>query len=92
MEKEQADKLKFTRMQKMNEYKIKDILKISPKLRDSNQSFYLRMHLQQNVPFFANYGGSTLQNITDQLHQKVYDKGEIILKKGDIGDELYIVM
>ena len=45
MEKEQADKLKFTRMQKMNEYKIKDILKISPKLRDSNQSFYLRMHL-----------------------------------------------
>lgn len=63
MEIEQTEKLRFTRMQKMNEHKIKDILKIPTKERNSNQHFYLRMHLQQNVPFFANYGGETLANI-----------------------------
>lgn len=31
-------------------------------------------------------------NICDQLHQRVYDKGEIIVKKGDFGDELIVVM
>ena len=52
----------------MNEHKIKEILKVPTKERNSGQSFFLRMHLQQNVPFFANYGGSTLMNITNQLH------------------------
>ena len=92
MEIEQTEKLRFTRMQKMNEHKIKDILKISPDKRDSGQNFYLRMHLQQNVPFFANYSGETLANICNELHQRVYDKGECIFKKGDFGDELYVVM
>ena len=44
------------------------------------------------MPFFANYSGATLANICNQLHQRVYDKGEIIIKKGDFGDELYVVM
>ena len=45
MEIEQTEKLRVTRMQKMNEHKIKDILKIPTKERNSNQHFYLRMHL-----------------------------------------------
>ena len=68
MEIEQTEKLRFTRMQKMNEHKIRDIMKISPDKRDSGQNFYLRMHLQQNVPFFANYSGETLANICNELH------------------------
>ena len=50
------------------------------------------MHLQENVPFFANYSGQTLENIASQLHQHVYDTDEIIIKKGDLGDELYVIM
>ncbi len=52
----------------------------------------MRMHLQVTVPFFANYSGKTLADICGQLHQKVYAKGEIIFKKGDYGEELYVFM
>ena len=67
-------------MQKMNEFRIKDILKLTPKQRTGPQKFYLRMHLHENVPFFANYSGETLANICNQLHQKVYANGETIIK------------
>ena len=33
-----------------------------------------------------------LENIASQLHQRVYDRDEIIIKKGDFGDELYVIM
>lgn len=41
----------------MNEFKIKDILKTPVVKRTGVQKFYLAMHLQQAVPFFANYAG-----------------------------------
>ena len=92
MEQEQVDRLRFTRMQKTNEFRIKDILKVPIKQRSSTQNFFLRMHLQDKVPFFGNYSGQVLENIASQLHQRVYDRDEIIIKKGDFGDELYVVM
>ena len=50
------------------------------------------MHLQLNVPFFANYSGQVLANVCNQLQQRVYDKGEIIFRKGDLGEELFVIM
>jgi signal-transduction protein with cAMP-binding, CBS, and nucleotidyltransferase domain len=44
------------------------------------------------VPFFANYSGKTLIDICGQLHQKVYKEGDIVFKKGDYGDILYVFM
>ena len=92
LEQEQGDKLRFIRMLKTKEYAIKSILKVAIGQRTMNQRFYLAMHLQQNVSFFQNYSGKTLFNLCDQVHQRVYDKGEIIFKKGDFGDELIVVM
>ena len=76
----------------MNEYKLKDILKITPRQRTGPQKFFLRMHLHENVPFFANYSGETLANICGQLQQRIYSNGEIIIKQGDFGDELITVL
>jgi len=91
-EQEQADKLKFTRMQKNKENSIREILKVQAKDRSSSQNFFLRMHLSMNVPFFANYNGQVLANVCNHLEQKVYDKGEIIIRKGDFGQELFVIM
>ena len=60
--------------------------------RDANQNFYIRMHLSENVPFLTNYSGETLANICKCFHQRVYAKGEIIINKGDYGNEMYIIM
>lgn len=57
-EQEQADKLKFTRMQKTKEMTVRGILLQSKTGdRSSLQEFFLRMHLSMNVQFFANYNG-----------------------------------
>lgn len=57
-EQEQADKLKFTRMQKNKEMTVRSILmQCKNGDRSSQQEFFLRMHLSMNVQFFANYNG-----------------------------------
>lgn len=54
--------------------------------------FYYRMHLQIKIPFFERYDRLTMINICKKLKQKVYDRGEVICKKGDYGDEMIIVL
>ena len=48
--------------------------------------------MKLNVPFFSNYDGTVLNNICDKLTKKVFQRDEIIVLKGDIGDCMYTVL
>ena len=52
----------------------------------------MRMHLKTNVPFFANYLGSVLENIYKVMEQRLYNKGEIIVRRGEVGTEMFVVI
>ena len=60
--------------------------------RTQEQSFYLRMHLKSKVPFFANYIGTVLENICRVLKQRVYKKDQRIVRKGDYGEEMFVIL
>ena len=45
-----------------------------------------------NVPFFANYLGNVLDNICKVMTQRVYKKGEIIVRKDEIGTEMFVIL
>ena len=52
----------------------------------------MRQYLKLNVPFFSNYDGPVLSNICNQLTQRVFRKDEIIVRKGDVGHEMFVVL
>lgn len=79
-------------MMKSGSYSVKQILKTEVHDRTENEKFFLRQHLKLNVPFFGNYEGSILNNICNQLHQRMYNKGEVIVRKGDVGNEMFVIL
>jgi len=79
-------------MQKGGKYSVKKIIKVEVVDRTEAQHFYLRMHLKIHVPFFANYEGVTLHNICNHLKQKVFDRGDVIVQKGEMGEEMYVIL
>ena len=50
------------------------------------------MHLKTYVPFFRDYDSMTLTNLCKVLRQKVYDKEEIVMTKGELGNEMMIIL
>ena len=50
------------------------------------------MHLKSKVPFFGNYLGSVLENICRVLKQREYSRGNVIVRKGDVGNEMYVIL
>jgi hypothetical protein len=61
---------------------LREVIKVPAEGRTRDERFFLRMHLRQHVPFFCAYSGFVLQNICDKLQQKVFDRGQIIARKG----------
>ena len=45
-----------------------------------------------NVPFFSSYHGMTLQHICESFTQKTFRAGELIVRKGEVGQEMYIIL
>ena len=84
------EKLRFYRMKKQGEHTVKTILLQDKDTRTDSETFYLRMHLKVNVPFFAFYDGIILKRIVNCLKQREYKPGDMIIRKGDIGEEMYI--
>lgn len=60
--------------------------------QNDEEKFYFRMHLQIKIPFFERYDHLTMFNICKQLRQRVYDRGEVIAAKGDIADNMIVVL
>ena len=50
------------------------------------------MYLKCEIPFFFGYDRHTLENLTKVMQQKVFEKNEIIYRKGDPSIALYVVL
>lgn len=48
--------------------------------------------LLQRIPLFANLQQEQLRSLTRALERRAYHKGEIILRQGDPGNSLYIIV
>jgi len=55
-------------------------------------NFFLRMHLKTHVPFFKNFESYIMQNLFIKLDTHHFKKGEVIERKGDDSDLMYIVV
>jgi CRP-like cAMP-binding protein len=50
------------------------------------------MYLKSKVPFFSNYSGQTLANVVAMLDQIQFNRGQLVVKKGEVGREMYIIV
>ena len=50
------------------------------------------LHLLQNFPFFQNIDRNDLEDVVKSFHLRTYRKNEIIIRRGDRGDNFYIVV
>lgn len=50
------------------------------------------LHLLQTFPFFRNIDRSDLKNVVKAFNLATYDKDEIIIRKGDRGNNFYVVI
>jgi len=50
------------------------------------------LHLLKNFPFFRNVDHDDLENVVTSFSTKRYGKNEIIIRRGDRGDNFYIVV
>ena len=74
-----------------------DILDIihKPKSERSNQhKFAFSCYLHQNIPFFRAEDGTFddvyLAELTSALKTVVFDQGEVIMRKGELGDRMFV--
>jgi len=49
------------------------------------------LHLMQNFPFFRNIDRSHLKSVVKSFRTAKFDKNDIIIRKGDQGDNFYVV-
>lgn len=88
----QSDKVRFKRMLNQNNRCIKGILHTEKVNRTEMDNFFLRMHLKTNVPFFQNFESHVMQNLFNKLDTYHFKKDDIIERKGDDSDLMYIVL
>lgn len=62
-------------MQKANKFTILEILNTEKVNRTEAENFYLRLYLQNNVPFFLNFEGDVVQKLFKNLDTHHFTKG-----------------
>ena len=87
-----ADKLRYIRRLKANNFTILEILNTEKVNRSEAESFYLRLYIQNNVPFFLNFEGDVVQKLFKKLDTHHFSKGQIIEKQGESSDLMYIIL
>ena len=60
--------------------------------RNADQQFYLRMHLKCNIAYFFDYDRHTLNNLTKVMVQQTFNRGDVIFRKNDQSNHMYIVL
>ena len=71
---------------------MKEIVKRKFNEMTEEEQFYFRMYLQIKIPFFEQYDRLTMTNICKNLKQKVYDRGEVIVYKGEKSDCMLVIL
>ena len=69
-----------------------DVIKVSVDERSCDAQFYLQMYLQSQVSFFTIYDSRTVRNLTRCMTYHKVQAGEFVYKKGQRGDEMFVVM
>ena len=52
---------------------------------------YVNVRIIENIPLFAHCPKSCLESVATHMEQKYFSPGELIIKRGDIGHEMYII-
>ena len=88
------DNLKYLRLLNYNTegLNIRDIVKLKHADRSSNESFFFRMYLKQNIPFFINFDSQTLSNLSRSTVYHSYRKGAVIYEAGHQSVNFFMVL
>ena len=81
-----------TMLQRKGIVDLVQIAKKAPEKRDKDDIQHLQTHLKFAVPFFYDYQADLLAKIAEKLVFQEFVKGEYLIKQGDVGDEMFILM
>jgi CRP-like cAMP-binding protein len=73
------------------EYNREDLI-VEVKAEDETLDSSNMLHLLQSFPFFRNIDRNDLKNVVKSFAMGKFDKNEIIIRKGDPGDNFYVVV
>ena len=51
-----------------------------------------KVEVLRNIPIFHQLTRNELLEVDDLLHERIYEKGEIIFEKGEVGHGIYIIL
>lgn len=63
----------------------------NPEERNDNESLYIADYLMNNIEYFKKVDLDLMPYISKHLSAKHFKKGELIIKKGDDGDCMYVL-
>ena len=76
------DRSRFNTLKSFRTYNLIEIMKKPLNDRNSNEEFFLMMHVMTQVPFFSSYDKRSLTVITSCFKLDYFLKDEVIVKKG----------
>jgi len=81
----------ITRLENIDNLDIGEVCEKSPDSRDEIDIKAIK-HWAKRYSFFDNLTTYTMNEVCKQLKHKFYDKGEVIMQEGDIGDCVYFII
>ena len=81
---------KTLRMIRAGVINIDGILQLPADCRDPKQQSHMATYLQEHVSFFDSYPKDFMLGICRVMEFEKYDRGDILMRKGEKGDKMYI--
>lgn len=68
-----------------------EIMRRDPEERMPHELQHLQLYMQFKVPFFKEFNSKILMSIAACMHLEQMHKGQVVMKAGDVGEEMYVI-